>query len=77
MAITCCEHLLDIEVKIRESRNVQFEELPSAFVATTVVVPELVWDLTDGAAGGGVLLLVAGAVLLATSLGSRWLWRIR
>ncbi|MFS8102562.1 hypothetical protein LFM09_36095 [Lentzea alba] len=51
--------------------------LVAGVVATTVVVPEVVWDLTDGAAGGGVVLLVAGGVLLATSLGSRWLWRIR
>ncbi|NUT50380.1 MAG: hypothetical protein HOV94_24200 [Saccharothrix sp.] len=46
-------------------------------VATTVVVPEIVWDLTDGAVGGGVVLLLAGAVLLATSPGSTWLRRNR
>lgn len=51
--------------------------LVAGVVATTVVVPEVVWDLTDGAVGGGVLLLVAGAVLLATSLGSTWLRRTR
>jgi hypothetical protein len=51
--------------------------LVASVVATTVVVPEIVWDLTDGAVGGGVLLLVAGAVLLATSLGSTWLRRTR
>ncbi|WP_093588668.1 hypothetical protein [Lentzea waywayandensis] len=43
--------------------------LVAGVVATTVVVPEVVWDLTDGAVGGGVLPLVAGAVLLAASLG--------
>ncbi|MFI9811854.1 DUF2157 domain-containing protein [Saccharothrix variisporea] len=42
--------------------------LPAAgVVATTVVVPEAVWDWTDGAVGGGWLLLVGGAVLLAAS----------
>jgi len=51
--------------------------LVAGVVTTTVVVPEVVWDLTDGAVGGGVLLLVAGAVLLATSLGSTWLRRTR
>lgn len=51
--------------------------LVAGVVATTVVVPEVVWDLTDGAVGGGVLLLVAGAVLLATSLVSTWLRRNR
>ncbi|WP_439657840.1 DUF2157 domain-containing protein [Lentzea sp. HUAS TT2] len=51
--------------------------LVAGVVCTTVVVPEVVWDLTNGAAGGGVLLLVAGAVLLATSLASRWLWHTR
>ena len=51
--------------------------LVAGVVATTIVVPELVWDLTDGAVGGGVLLLVAGAVLLATSLGARWMRRTR
>ncbi|HEX8869512.1 MAG TPA: hypothetical protein VF821_27870 [Lentzea sp.] len=51
--------------------------LVAGVVATTIVVPEVVWDLTDGAVGGGVLLLVAGAVLLATSLGSTWIRRAR
>lgn len=51
--------------------------LVAGVVATTVVVPEVVWDLTDGAVGGGVVLLVAGAVLLATSLLSTWLRRNR
>jgi hypothetical protein len=51
--------------------------LVAGVVATTVVVPEVVWDLTDGAVGGGVLLLVAGGVLLATSLVSTWLRRNR
>lgn len=51
--------------------------LVAGVVATTIVVPEVVWDLTDGAVGGGLLLLVAGAVLLATSLGSTWLRRTR
>jgi hypothetical protein len=51
--------------------------LVAGVVATTIVVPEVVWDLTDGAVGGGVLLLVAGAVLLATSLGSTWMRRTR
>jgi hypothetical protein len=51
--------------------------LVAGVIATTVVVPEVVWDLTDGAVGGGVLLLVAGVVLLAASLGSTWLRRTR
>lgn len=42
--------------------------LVAGVVATTVVVPEVVWDLTGGAVGGGVLLLVAGGMVLATGL---------
>lgn len=41
--------------------------LVTGVVATTIVVPEAVWDWTDGAVGGGALLLVAGAVLLVAS----------
>lgn len=51
--------------------------LVAGVVATTVVVPEIVWDLTDGAVGGGLVLLLAGAVLLATSLASTVLRRSR
>lgn len=36
-------------------------------VATTVVVPQAVWDWTDGAVSGGWLLLVGGSVLLVAS----------
>jgi hypothetical protein len=41
--------------------------LVTGVVATTIVVPEAVWDWTDGAVSGGALLLVAGAVLLVAS----------
>jgi hypothetical protein len=41
--------------------------LVAGVVATTVVVPEAVWDWTDGAVSGGGLLLVAGAALVANS----------
>lgn len=41
--------------------------LVAGVVATTVVVPEAVWDWTDGAVSGGWLLLVGGSVLLAAS----------
>ncbi|GLZ27938.1 hypothetical protein Lesp02_01280 [Lentzea sp. NBRC 105346] len=41
--------------------------LVAGVVATTIAVPEAVWDWTDGVVGGGALLLVAGAVLLAAS----------
>ena len=51
--------------------------LVAGVIATTIVVPEVVWDLTEGAVGGGVLLLVAGAVLLATSLAGTWMRRTR
>lgn len=52
--------------------------LVAGVVATTVVVPEAVWDWTDGAVSGGGLLLVAGAALLAASgLGVRLRARTR
>ncbi|WP_345558559.1 DUF2157 domain-containing protein, partial [Streptomonospora halophila] len=36
-------------------------------IGVTVGVPEMVWDLTDGAIGTATVLLIAGAVLLAAS----------
>ncbi|WP_186763436.1 DUF2157 domain-containing protein [Lentzea tibetensis] len=46
--------------------------LVAGVVATTLVVPEAVWDWTDGTVSGGGLVLVAGVVLLAASgLGMR------
>ncbi|MEU5265543.1 hypothetical protein [Amycolatopsis sp. NPDC021455] len=41
--------------------------LVSGILGVTLAVPETVWDLTDGAAGGAVIVLTAGAVLLAAS----------
>jgi hypothetical protein len=36
-------------------------------VGISIAVPEAVWDLTEGAGGAAAILLVTGAVLLATS----------
>lgn len=41
--------------------------LAAAVVGVTVAVPEAIWDWTDGAIGGAVVALIAGAVLLASS----------
>ncbi|HEX6343258.1 hypothetical protein [Umezawaea sp.] len=52
--------------------------LVAGVVATTSVVPEAVWDWTDGAVSGGGLLLAAGAAPLAASgLGVRLRARTR
>jgi hypothetical protein len=46
--------------------------LLAGVVGVTVAVPEAVWDVTNGAGGAAVILLVGGAVLLAASgLGMR------
>lgn len=46
--------------------------LIAGVAGVTLAVPEAVWDLTDGAGGGAVVLLVAGAVLLgACAVGLR------
>jgi hypothetical protein len=42
--------------------------LVTGVVGMTIAVPEAVSDLTDGAVSGSVILLVAGAVLVATSV---------
>ncbi|MGS2640201.1 hypothetical protein [Streptosporangium sp. LJ11] len=39
----------------------------SGVAGLTLAVPEAVWDWTDGAVGGAVILVVAGVVLLAAS----------
>jgi hypothetical protein len=41
--------------------------LVGGVVCVALVAPEAVWDLTDGAAGGPLILLVAGGALLAAS----------
>lgn len=41
--------------------------LVAGVIGITIVVPEVVWDLTDGAVGGAAVVLIAGAVLLVTS----------
>lgn len=46
-------------------RNRSRPLLIAGIVAITLAVPEAVWDLTDGAVGGAVIVLTAGAVLLA------------
>ncbi len=51
--------------------------LVTGVVASTIVVPEAVWDWTDGAVSGGALLLVAGAVLLVASGAGLRLRRLR
>jgi len=42
--------------------------LVAGVAGITLAVPEAVWDLTDGTAGGAVLVLTAGVVLLAASV---------
>jgi hypothetical protein len=42
--------------------------LVTGVVGMTIAVPEAVSDLTDGAVGGSLILLVAGAVLIAMSV---------
>ncbi len=44
-------------------------------IAVAIAVPEAVWDLTDGAAGGAVILIVAGATLIAASAAGLRIWR--
>ncbi|GAA3414906.1 hypothetical protein [Streptosporangium vulgare] len=39
----------------------------SGVAGLTLAVPEAVWDWTDGAVGGAVILVLAGVVLLAAS----------
>lgn len=41
--------------------------LCAGILGLTIAVPEAVWDWTDGSAGGAVIALVAGAVLLTMS----------
>jgi hypothetical protein len=41
--------------------------LVAGVVGATIAVPEAISDLTNGAVSGSVILLVAGAVLIATS----------
>lgn len=41
--------------------------LIAGVVGVTIVVPEAVWDWTDGAVGGAAVVLIAGAVLLIGS----------
>lgn len=46
--------------------------LVAGVVSVALAAPEAVWDWTDGAAGGAVILLVAGAALIgASALGMR------
>lgn len=44
-------------------------------VAAAIAAPEAVWDWTDGAAGGALVLLVAGLALIAASGLGLGLWR--
>ncbi|MHA6804860.1 DUF2157 domain-containing protein [Salinifilum ghardaiensis] len=47
--------------------------LAGGVVGLTIAVPEAVWDLTEGALGGPVVVLIAGVVLLVSAvLGVRW-----
>lgn len=41
--------------------------LGAGVVGITIAIPEAIWDWTDGAVGGAVVALIAGAVLLAAS----------
>ena len=49
--------------------------LVAGVVGVAIAAPEAVWDWTDGAAGGAIVLLVAGAALLAASAAGLGLWR--
>lgn len=44
-------------------------------LAMAVAAPEAVWDWTGGAAGGGLVLMVAGAALLASGALGLGMWR--
>lgn len=41
--------------------------LLAGVIGVTLVVPEVVWDWTDGAVGGAAIVLIAGVVLLVAS----------
>jgi hypothetical protein len=49
--------------------------LAAGVIGVTVAVPELVWDLTDGAGGAAAILLIGGAVLLGAGGAGLWLRR--
>ncbi|MBX6723074.1 MAG: hypothetical protein IRY92_07545, partial [Dactylosporangium sp.] len=49
--------------------------LVAGVVGLAVVAPEAVWDLTGGAIGGALILLVAGAALIAASGIGMGMWR--
>jgi hypothetical protein len=49
--------------------------LVAGVVAIALAVPEMVWDVTDGAVGGAVALVVAGVALIAGSALGLRLWR--
>lgn len=49
--------------------------LVAGVVGLAVVAPEAVWDLIDGAVGGALILLVAGAALIAASGIGMGVWR--
>lgn len=49
--------------------------LVAGVVGLAVVAPEAVWDLTGGAIGGALILLVAGAALIAASGIGMGVWR--
>jgi hypothetical protein len=51
--------------------------LAAGVIGVAIAAPEAVWDWTDGAAGGAVILLVAGGALIAASAVGLGLWRAR
>lgn len=51
--------------------------LIAGVVGVAIAAPEVVWDWTDGAAGGAVILLVAGGALVGASAIGLGLWRAR
>ena len=51
--------------------------LVAGVIGVAVAAPEAVWDWTDGAAGGALILLVAGAALVGASAAGLGMWRSR
>jgi hypothetical protein len=49
--------------------------LAAGVIGVTVAIPELVWDLTDGAGGAAAIPLIGGAVLLGAGGAGLWLHR--
>jgi hypothetical protein len=49
--------------------------LVAGVLGVTIAVPEALWDWTDGTVGAALIMIVSGAVLIATALLAMWLRR--